>query len=95
MTWDYPQGLSGGIIPLVMGVEKAITVMTEENDMPKDKAMYSFELEKEMMEFMEQMTAKYDLPDVSKAMRCLINYALDVDGVQDAIFAEMRCLSCG
>ena len=39
--------------------------------MPKDKAMYSIELEKDMMEFMEQMTAQYALPDVSKAMRCL------------------------
>ncbi|MGQ4809077.1 hypothetical protein NKDENANG_02473 [Candidatus Entotheonellaceae bacterium PAL068K] len=63
--------------------------------MPKDKEMYSLELEKDMMEFMEQMTTQYDLPDVSKAVRCLINYARDVDGIQDAIFAEMRCLSCG
>ena len=63
--------------------------------MPKDKETYSLELETDMMEFMEQMTAQYDLPDVSKAMRCLINYARDVDGIQDAIFAEMRCLSCG
>jgi len=62
--------------------------------MPKDKAVYSLELEKDMMEFMEQMTATYDLPDVSKAMRCLINYARSVDEVRDEIFADIRCLSC-
>ena len=62
--------------------------------MPKDKAFYSLELEKEMMEFMEQITAKYDLPDVSKAMRCLINYAREVEEVRDDIFAEIRCLNC-
>ena len=39
--------------------------------MPKDKAMYSLELEKDMMQFMAQMTEKYQLQDVSKAMRCL------------------------
>jgi hypothetical protein len=39
--------------------------------MPKDKATYPIELEKDMMGFLEQMTTQYDLPDVSKAMRCL------------------------
>ena len=63
--------------------------------MPKDKAVYSLELEKDMMEFLEQMTAMYDLPDVSKAMRCLINYARDVEETRDDIFAEVRCLNCG
>ena len=63
--------------------------------MPKDKTVYPIELEKDMMAFMEQMTAKYSLPDVSKAMRCLVNYARTADDeVQEAIFAEFRCLSC-
>jgi hypothetical protein len=63
--------------------------------MPKDKAVYSLELEKDMMQFMEQMTGKYQLQDVSKAMRCLINYAREVEEVRDDIFAEIRCLNCG
>jgi hypothetical protein len=62
--------------------------------MPKDQAAYSLMLEKDMMQFMEQMTTQYDLPDVSKAMRCLINYARTVPEVRDEIFAEIRCLSC-
>jgi hypothetical protein len=63
--------------------------------MPKDKAVYSIELEKDMMAFMEQMTAKYSLPDVSKAMRCLVNYTRTADEeVLESIFAEFRCLSC-
>ena len=66
-----------------------------ENNMPKDKAVYSIELEKDMMQFMEQMTTKYQLPDVSKAIRCLINYARDVEEARDDIFAEIRCLNCG
>jgi hypothetical protein len=62
--------------------------------MPKDKETYTIELEKDMMAFMEQMTASYDLPDVSKAMRCLINYVRDVESARDAVFAEVRCLNC-
>jgi hypothetical protein len=65
-----------------------------ENDMPKDKAIYSLELEKDMMAFMEQMTAQYDLPDVSKTMRCLVNYARTEEAARDDIFSEIRCLNC-
>lgn len=63
--------------------------------MPKDKASYSFELEKDMMPFIEEMTAKYNLPDVSKTMRCLVNYAIAEEGAREDIFAEIRCLTCG
>ncbi len=63
--------------------------------MPKDKAPYSFELEKDMMVFIEEMTAKYNLPDVSKTMRCMVNYAREAETAQADIFAEIRCLSCG
>lgn len=62
--------------------------------MPKDKATYPIELEKDMMAFMEQMTAKYELADVSKAMRCLVNYVREVEDARDNVFSEVRCLSC-
>ena len=62
--------------------------------MPKDKATYSIELEKDMMSFLEQMTAKYSLPDVSKTVRCLVNYSIVVEEARDDIFAEIRCLTC-
>ena len=62
--------------------------------MPKDKATYSIELEKDMMSFLEQMTAQYNLPDVSKTVRCLVNYAMVVEEARDDIFAEIRCLTC-
>ncbi len=62
--------------------------------MPKDKSTYPIELEKDMMAFLEEMTAKYSLADVSKAMRCLVNYARGVEESQESIFAEIRCLNC-
>ena len=48
-----------------------------------------------MMVFIEEMTAKYNLPDVSKTMRCMVNYAREVETAQEGIFAEIRCLNCG
>lgn len=58
------------------------------------KAMYTVEMEADMMTFMEQMVEKYDLPDVSKAMRCLVNYARGVESARDDIFEEIRCYHC-
>src|SRR5215471_6135112 len=66
----------------------------KENFMPKDKATYSIELEKDMMWFLEQMTTQYSLPDVSKTVRCLVDYALSVETARDDIFAEIRCNRC-
>jgi len=66
----------------------------KENSMPKDKATYPIELEKDMMGFLEQMTTQYDLPDVSKAVRCLVNYAMCVETAREDIFAEIRCTTC-
>jgi len=66
----------------------------KENSMPKDKATYPIELEKDMMLFLEQMTTQYDLPDVSKAVRCLVNYAQYVETAREDIFAEIRCNTC-
>ena len=66
----------------------------KENSMPKDKATYSIELEKDMMLFLEQMATQYDLPDVSKAVRCLVDYAISVETARDDIFAEIRCNRC-
>jgi hypothetical protein len=68
--------------------------MIKEDIMPKDKAMYTIELEKDMIAFMEQMTAQYHLPDVSKAMRCLINYVREVEEARGEVFSAIRCLNC-
>jgi hypothetical protein len=52
------------------------------------------DLESEKVEFLKQMAASYGLPDVSKAVRCLINYARENPDKHEAIFSEVRCLEC-
>lgn len=60
----------------------------------KDKAMYTVELDKHMMTFLESMVQEYQLPDTSKAMRILITYALDPETDRDRIFSDVRCFDC-
>lgn len=60
----------------------------------KAKQTYSLELEESMNAFLEEMVEKYQLADVSKAVRCLVNYARQETDQQDAIFSDIRCLDC-
>ena len=63
--------------------------------MLKDKATFDVLLEKHQMAFLEEVAKKYRLEDASKAIRCLINFAIDEAGEQERIFGEVRCLDCG
>jgi hypothetical protein len=60
----------------------------------KDARVCSIELESEKVAFLEQMAAAHGLPDIGKAVRCLINYAREHPERQEAIFAEVRCPDC-
>jgi hypothetical protein len=60
----------------------------------KDPRTCSIELESEKVAFLEQVAASYGLPDIGKAIRCLINYARENQDKHDSIFAEIRCLDC-
>ncbi|OGG51439.1 MAG: hypothetical protein A3F84_26690 [Candidatus Handelsmanbacteria bacterium RIFCSPLOWO2_12_FULL_64_10] len=63
--------------------------------MPKDKATYEVVLEKHQMAFLEEMAGKYGLEDASKAIRVLVNFAIDEEGERERVFGEVRCLDCG
>ncbi|HVB38081.1 MAG TPA: hypothetical protein VND92_06055 [Vicinamibacterales bacterium] len=60
----------------------------------KDLAPHSIELESEKVQFLEDMAKKYDLADIGKAVRCLVNYARENQDKLDDIFGEVRCLDC-
>ena len=44
---------------------------------------------------LEQIIDKYDLPDKSKALICLLDYAEEKDSDWDDMFATVRCNRCG
>jgi hypothetical protein len=60
----------------------------------KDMRPCSVDLESEKIKFLEEMAAAHGLPDMGKAVRCLINYARENPDKHDEIFAEVRCLDC-
>ena len=60
----------------------------------KDARACSVELESEKIAFLEQMAGNYGLPDIGKAIRCLVNYARENPDQHESIFGEIRCLDC-
>lgn len=59
----------------------------------KDAASYPLDLETEKIQFLEEMAAKYGLPDGANALRCLVNYARE-NPDKHSMFEEVRCLDC-
>ena len=55
---------------------------------------YEIELKEFQNEYLLNIAEKYDLPDMGKAIRCLIDYAIDSQELEDDIFKLERCHSC-
>jgi len=60
----------------------------------KDASSHAIELVGDQKRFLDEMASKYALPDIGKAVRCLVNYARETPEQLDAIFSEVRCLDC-
>tara|TARA_Y100000588_G_C13581208_1_gene638796 strand:- start:369 stop:554 length:186 start_codon:yes stop_codon:yes gene_type:complete len=61
--------------------------------MSGDKEAVAFEINADAAKMLSQIVDKYDLPDTSKAIRCLLDYAAE-DGDWDTIFKKVRCRRC-
>ena len=60
-----------------------------------EKKEMSFEIYSNSDEMLEQIVDKYDLPDKSKALRCLMDYVDEKESEGDEMFATIRCNRCG
>ncbi len=58
------------------------------------KVKIPFEIHPDGYEMLQNIVERYQVPDVSKALRCLLDYAA-TDGDWDEIFAKVRCRRCG
>ena len=63
--------------------------------MSGNKTEHTFEIANEQREWLDLVTEEYDLPDESKALRILLDYAIE-EGNKDQIFSDvnMRCRYC-
>ncbi len=60
----------------------------------KDAKPHPIELTTSMVEFLQNAAAQHGLPDIGKAVRCLVNYAREHPGRSQEIFGDIRCLDC-
>lgn len=58
------------------------------------KTAENFEIEDEHAEFLKEMVEEYDLDDVSKALRVLLDYAMSDEADPATIFEQVRCERC-
>lgn len=61
--------------------------------MAGDKVKVSFEINEDALAMLEKIVEQYNLPDVSKAVRCLLDYTAE-DGDWDQLFKKVRCRRC-
>lgn len=57
------------------------------------KLRVEFEIYGNSWTMLQEITRRYELPDPSKALRCLLDYAA-TDGDWDKIFKQVRCRRC-
>ena len=60
-----------------------------------EKKDVSFEIYSDSEKMLDQITDKYDLPDKSKALRCLLDYLEEKESDWDDMFATVRYNRCG
>ena len=58
------------------------------------KKNVSFEIYSESNEMLKQIVDKYDLPDQSKALGCLLDYVEEKESNWDDMFATIQCNRC-
>lgn len=58
-----------------------------------DKVEQSFEIYGDQLQVLEEMAEEYELPDLDKTMRVLLDYVIE-EGDRDEIFGKVRCLRC-
>jgi len=59
-----------------------------------EKKNVSFEIYSDSEKMLKQIVDKYDLPDHSKALRCLLDYVEEKESDWDDMFATIRCNRC-
>jgi len=63
--------------------------------MAGNKIDVTFEINSDADKMLEEITDKYELPDKSKALRCLLDYVEEKETDWDDIFATVLCNRCG
>jgi hypothetical protein len=52
------------------------------------------DLEPQQLEYVRRMMTRYELPDIAKAIRVLVNHAQAAPQLEEQIFKKVRCRHC-
>ncbi len=55
---------------------------------------YSIELKDRHHEYLQEMIEKYSVEDLGKAIRILIDHAIDAKDMETVLWEDERCLDC-
>ena len=55
---------------------------------------YSIDLHDKQIDYLKEVVEEYQLNDIGKAIRCLINFSIESKEFKDNIFNEERCINC-
>ncbi len=62
--------------------------------MAGQKVSVTFDINPDALEMIRKITQKYELPDESKTIRCLLDFVSEKEANWDSIFKKIRCLRC-
>lgn len=57
-------------------------------------SQYNVTLKERQYAYLTEMANKHALLDESKALRCLINFAIEKADQEESIFTDIRCMDC-
>ena len=59
-----------------------------------DNVATTLELKQSQLDYLNKVTKTYELPDRSKALRCLVMFAMQSKDQEANIFQDIRCSDC-
>ncbi|MBC79178.1 MAG: hypothetical protein CL745_06255 [Chloroflexi bacterium] len=62
--------------------------------MAGEKKEVIFEIQADLVNMLDHIKSKYDLPSTDKVIRCILDYVA-TDGDWEEIFNVRRCIRCG
>ena len=80
--------------PAVQPLDSVLIDSWPECFMTGNKIQVTFEISPDSYEMLKTIRDRYQLPDTSKTLRCLLDYAA-IDGDWKDIFTVIRCTRCG
>ena len=59
-----------------------------------DNQSTTVQLKQRQLDYLAEIAEKYSLPDADKALRCLIDFAIEKRDLEQSIYGEIRCCDC-